>query len=141
MNTIRLLAACSVASFLALSPAKGQDDVELNLRHMGLKTLLVQSATSCELLAPLKKPLPLLRRKSNGELNAFGLGIDCPRNIMMEGESVHVVAFAEYDVSKNAFVGYGKSGNAMKIVRNFDGKTRGVSRYKGFRYIFYAARN
>ena len=141
MNIMRLLAACSVASFLALSPAMGQNDIEENLRNVGLKTVSAPSAASCKFLAPLKEQQPLVRRKSSGELNAFGLGTDCPRNIEMDGESIHVVTFANYEVSHYAFVGYGKKGNAMKIVRNFEGKKRGVSGFKGFRYIFYDARN
>jgi hypothetical protein len=111
-----------------------------DLGALGLMLIPVSTSGSCELLASENDQKPLVRPKP-GELNVFGFGMGCPKEIKTANGTARVVTFERYQVFDYAFVGYRPNGAAMKVVRNFSVKRRGFTGYRGFRYVFYPSPN
>ena len=138
MKSIQMMGAVSIVTVAALWHPSAMANTPTDLSALGLKTIPVATNSSCELLAPLHEEKPLVRPKPK-ELNVFGFGTDCPREIETAEGTALVVTFKEYRIFGYAFVAFRPNGAAMKVVRNFSAKRRGFSGFRGFRYVFYAS--
>lgn len=140
MTLARLFGALSVVTMMTLCHAGAFAKASSDLSAVGLMFIPLANNPTCELLASQNDQEPLIRPKPS-ELNVFGFGTDCPKEVKTTKGTARVVTFKEYRVFDYAFVGFRPNGTAMKVVRNFSAKRRGFTGFIGFRYVFYASPN